>query len=196
MRKFKTCRMRTLPFRLLVLVASALLFTAAFTPRADAFVVSYFNFEDSNAVTLLVDPTPDFFAPNVIGGDEAATGNPGGGLESSTTILTFGGNTPFVSAGTTINRTLNDSDTADPGFAIAYNKIQSGNATISFTVNLEFFAGYSLSFATNNNGNGYANVTLSWVGAASGSLTQAIPPSSGETITFPLGGGTLPASLN
>jgi len=82
------------------------LLTAAFVPRAYAFVVSYFNFEDSIAPTPgnpgTIDLTPDFFAPNVIGGDEAATGNPGGGLESSTTILAFGGNTPFVSARTTI----------------------------------------------------------------------------------------------
>ena len=46
MRKFKTCRPRTLPFRLLLIVAGALLLMAAFAPRANADVIAYYNFED------------------------------------------------------------------------------------------------------------------------------------------------------
>ena len=40
MRKFKTCSPRSLPFRLLVIVAGALLLLAAFAPRANADVTS------------------------------------------------------------------------------------------------------------------------------------------------------------
>ena len=41
MRKFKTRR----PFRLLFVLAGALMLLAAFTPRANADLIAYFNFE-------------------------------------------------------------------------------------------------------------------------------------------------------
>jgi len=189
MRKFKTCRPRALPFRLLVPVASALLFTAAFTPRVDAFVVSYFNFEDPGTLPGPVDRTPDKTANDP--GDEGIAGNPGGGIEPSTTNLTITtasgvglGTTP----GLTDNRTTNDADivVGNPGSAMFFNDSAKGDATISFTVNLEFYAGLSLSFANNSNGNGYRNVTLSWSGAVTGSLpTQTV---SSGIITFNLAG--------
>ena len=191
MRKFKTCRPRALPFRLLVPVASALLFTAAFTPRVDAFVVSYFNFEDTppgpGAPPGPVDVTPD--KTLAAGGD-----NSGGGIEPTTTNLTI---TPGsgvglgTTTGLTDNRTTNDADivVGNPGSAMFLNDSAKGSTTISFTVNLEFYAGLSLSFANNSNGNGYRNVTLSWSGAVTGSLpTQTV---SSGIITF-----NLPTSLN
>ena len=45
MRKFKTCRTRSLPFRLLLVLAGALLLLAAFAPRANADLIVYYNFE-------------------------------------------------------------------------------------------------------------------------------------------------------
>lgn len=47
MRKFKTRRPRTLPFTPLLIVAGALLLTAALAPRANAAVIAYFNWEDA-----------------------------------------------------------------------------------------------------------------------------------------------------
>ena len=52
MRKFKTCRPRTLPFRLLLVVAGALLLLAAFAPSAKADLIAYFNFEGPRDATL------------------------------------------------------------------------------------------------------------------------------------------------
>jgi hypothetical protein len=45
MRKFKTCSRRSLPFRLLVILAGALLLLAAFTPCANADLLRFYDFE-------------------------------------------------------------------------------------------------------------------------------------------------------
>jgi hypothetical protein len=45
MRKFKKCRPRNLTFRLLLVVAGALLLLAALAPRANADLIAYYNFE-------------------------------------------------------------------------------------------------------------------------------------------------------
>ena len=45
MRKFKTCPPRNLPFRLLVILAGALLLLAAFAPRANAALLRFYDFE-------------------------------------------------------------------------------------------------------------------------------------------------------
>ena len=45
MRKFKPRQPRSLPFRLLVILASALLLMAAFAPCANAALIRYYNFE-------------------------------------------------------------------------------------------------------------------------------------------------------
>jgi hypothetical protein len=168
---------------LFLAVAGAFFLTAAFIPRADAFVVSYFNFEDSGAIgSGIIDLVPDKTVA-------AGGNNAGGGIEPSTTNLTI--TTPGlqdVAAGLLINRTTSppDQDTANPGLALNLSRSSRGSATISFSVNLQFYAGLSLSFATNNNGNGYANVTLSSTGAVVGTVgTQAMPLGSG-IVTFAL----------
>ena len=72
------------------------------------------------------------------------------------------------------------------------SRTTSGQTTISFTVNLQFYAGLSLSFATNNNGNGYDTVRLSSTGAV-------VNPNIG-TQTMALGEGivtfALPSTYN
>ena len=202
MRKFKTCRPRALPFRLLVLAASALLFTAAFTPRADAqtnppgsTVVAYFNFDNPHTGPAIVDKTPDLI-PGVtqVGGSGIVGDNPGGGHEMTVTDLTISGNPTLVDAPQLANnRTTgdNDPDAALPaGSAIGVRRTASNPSfTISFGVNTQFYAGLSLSFAVNNAGNGYHNVQLSWTGADTGSLP--VQTNTTGTITF-----TLPPSVN
>ena len=196
MRKFKTRRSRALPFRLLLILAGALLLTAAFVPRADAFVVSYFNFEDTGTLPGPVDRTPDKTANDP--GDEGIAGNPGGGIEPSTTNLTITP-APMVGLGTTPgltdNRTTNDADivVGNPGSAMFLNDSAKGDTTISFTVNLEFWAGLSLSFANNSNGNGFRNVDLSWTVAGMPLKDGSLPTMtvSSGIITF-----NLPTNLN
>jgi hypothetical protein len=170
---------------LFVAVAGALLFTAAFVPRADAIVVSYFNFEDSNVPPppgLHVDLTPDKTV--AAGGDNA-----GGGVEPSTSNLTINpGSADFnVSVGVAANVTTNPADQDANNFGINFNKTKGATATISFSVNTEFFANYSLSYATNNNGNGFQTVNLSFTDANGfHSITQANPQTPAGTVTFNL----------
>ena len=57
MRKFKPRRPRALPFRLLVIVAGAFALLAAFAPRANAALITYFNFEGPATQGFPVDMT-------------------------------------------------------------------------------------------------------------------------------------------
>jgi hypothetical protein len=168
---------------LFVAVAGAFLLTAAFVPRADAIVISYFNFEDSNNVPppgVHIDLTPDKTV--AAGGDNA-----GGGVEPSTsnlTIVTTANDN--VSVGVAANVTTNPADQDANNFGVNFNKTKNNPTTISFSVNTEFFANYSLSYATNNNGNGYQTVNLSFTGGPVGGITQTNPQSPGTTVTFNL----------
>jgi hypothetical protein len=176
---------RSRPLRsLLFATAAAFVLTGFIVPKADAVIVSYFNFEDSTTTTI--DLTPDKTV--AAGGD-----NPGGGVESSTSDLTIlnGAALQASTPGLLLNRTPGDNDTANPGFAVNLSRSSKSDATISFTVNLEFYKNLSLSFATNNNGNGYANVQLTWtiMGGGSGSLpVQAMPTAGTQIVTFDLTG--------
>jgi hypothetical protein len=147
-------------------IAGGLLLTAALVPRADAFVVSYFNFEDPPPgpgglpLTSPVDVTPDFAFATVA----QPVPNPGGGLEASTSNLALAGNNTLdQSTGLLVNRTAGDADTANPGFGAGVRRTGSNPSfTISFSVNTQFWSGLSLSFAYDNAGNGYRNVSLSY----------------------------------
>jgi hypothetical protein len=177
---------RSRPFRsLLFTTTAAFVLTGFIIPKADAVIVSYFNFEDSPTMGSPVDLTPDKTV--AAGGD-----NPGGGVEPSTTNLTIT-NTGALQASTSgllLNRTPGDNDTANPGLAVNLSRSSKADATISFSVNLEFYKNLSLSFATNNNGNGYGNVQLSWTfSGGGGSLpVQAMPTAGTQIVTFDLTG--------
>ncbi len=182
-------RGRSRPFRsLLVAVAGALIFMGFMVPRVDAFVVSYFNFEDAPTTGSPVDLTPDKTAA-------AGGNNAGGGIEVTTTNLTIVDTGGLVAStpGLLANRTTSpaDQDTADPGLAVNLSRSSKSDASISFGVNLQFYQGLSLSFATNNNGNGYGDVTLSWSGAVSGSLPTVAMPTGAGIVTFDLTGTNL-----
>ncbi len=160
-------RGRARPFRsLLVATAGALALTGFIVPRADATVISYFNFEDGIITTrppsITLDLTPDKTVNDP--GDEGVAGNPGGGVEPSTSNLTIGGTTDFmaVTPGLSINATTNDSDTPS-NFALAFSRSSLNNgAFIQFSVNTTFWANMSLSFGYSNNGNGFGTVVASY----------------------------------
>src|SRR5713226_1845662 len=86
-------RERSRPFRsLLVATAASLVLTGFIVPRADATVISYFNFEESTVVdhppSSVVDLTPDFRFSDPSDGNT----NLGGGMEPLTSNLTIGNN--------------------------------------------------------------------------------------------------------
>src|SRR5260370_5912557 len=92
-------RERSRPFRsLLVAVAGSLILTGFIVPRADATVISYFNFEDGIITTrppsITLDLTPDKTVTDP--GDERVAGNPGRGVEPTTSNLTIGGTTELM----------------------------------------------------------------------------------------------------
>ena len=158
MRTFKTCRPRGLPFRLFIVLAGALLFTAALVPRANAqFVgtVVYFNFEDSTIVPQFIDTAADVIPPL---GD-----NPGGGIQNST--LTIVGANALVVPGLMENRTAGDIDhPLTNGFGLNMNHTSSHDgATLSFHADTTNLTQLSLSFGVNNQGNGYEHVELSYI---------------------------------
>jgi hypothetical protein len=152
MRKFKTRRPRALWFRSLLVVTSALLLMTAFAPKANAIVLIYFNFEDAT-IGGPFDPESDDVPPL---GD-----NPGGGVQHST--ITTNLITTGAIAGTLINRTPGDIDTADPGLALGMRTTPADNGHwIQFSFNGTPFSSMSLSFAINTQGNGFDHVQLSY----------------------------------
>jgi len=169
-------------------IIGALVLTG-FIPRADAIVISYFNFEHGTVApfTFAPEKTPPVTPPG--------NSNTGGGVEPSTSNLVFGGDNlthfSIVSPGVASNVTTNPPDQDANNFAVNFNSTKGTTMTITFSVNTEFFAGYSLSYATNNNGNGYQTVTLTFTDAnGAHSITQANPQTPAGTVVFNLTGFT------
>jgi PEP-CTERM motif-containing protein len=153
MRKFKTRRPRALSFRSLLVVAGVFLLTAALAPKANAQnVLIYFNFEDAT-IGGPFDPAAD-----VVGAPDF---NPGGGLQAST--LTTNLVTTGAVAGTLLNRTAGDIDTANPGVAMGMRTTTGDNGHyVQFGFNATLFSNMSLNFAVDTSGNGFNSVQLSY----------------------------------
>jgi hypothetical protein len=160
MRTFRTCRPRGLPFRLFIVLAGALLLTAALVPRANAQfrgTIVYFNFEDSTIVPQFLDTAAD-----VTGAPDF---NPGGGIEMSTLTVTDSANAVHVFTGLMENRTAGDIDhPLTNGFGLVLNHTMANEgASISFHADTTNLTQMSLSFGVNNQGNGYSFVTASYM---------------------------------
>jgi hypothetical protein len=164
---------------LFLALAGALLLTAALVPRANAEVIVYFNFEHP--------PPGDWDHDSA---DQPA--NPGGGIQSSTLTLTTTADDSSA-GGLLLNRTALDSDPAPPvppnfnGQALLLNDTKNTTAELCFDVDTTFLANLSLSFASDNNGNGYRNVQLSYTSASDGTVivgSQTMPLMGTAIITF------------
>jgi hypothetical protein len=181
MRKFnKFWPVRSRVFRSLLVVAGVFLLTAALAPKANATVLVYFNFEDAT-IGGPFDPVADVIPAN--GGD-----NPGGGLvltNITTNLLVTGAVAGFLD-----NRTLLDSDTANPGVALGMRTTPSDNGHyIQFAFDATFFASMSLSFAINTQGNGFDHVQVAYSIDGGGTFTNVgvpvfIPSSGVQLITL------------
>ena len=167
-------------------VTSALLLTAAFVPQANAQqTIVYFNFEDTPDTfgrdTRFDNYSDQTFALPLFGEDA----NAGGGDQFSILSLSTTG-TPIVTTagGLLLNRTAGDQDPADPvppsfnGQALLFTSTKGSTATLSFTVDTTFLKDLSLSFATDNNGNGYGFVELKFTvtGANAGTYSAGNQP--------------------
>ena len=176
MRKFKQFwPVRSRAFRSLLLVAGVFILTAALAPKANAQnVLIYFNFEDAT-IGGPFDPAAD-----VVGAPDF---NPGGGIQMST--LTTNLVTTGATAGTLLNRTAGDIDTADPGLAMGMRTTTADNGHwIQFGVNATLFSNMSLSFAINTAGNGFDHFQLSYSTDGGTTFTNV-----GVPVFIPSGGG-------
>jgi hypothetical protein len=169
--RFRTCR------SLCAAGAAALLLAGGLVPRADAVLVTYFNFEDS-FLGGPVDTTSD--AP---------------GVQSSTLTIDFGGTIPPpVSVGglTGMNSNIAPGDT-DPNrlaMGFEFTKDVAPAVDITFSVNTIGLTNLSLSFAINNTGNGFTTATFSYsldgttFTTVGGPVTLPPPPGSTQIVTF------------
>jgi hypothetical protein len=158
MRKFKKFRpnasaapvesrqrsMRPRTFRsLLVALAGVLLLMAAVAPSANATLLMYFNF---NETTL--DGPPDFNSDPL-------------GLQAS--MITTNYNPAHMDAQEGLVENLAPGDTESPNLDLALRRSSlNEGAWFQFAVDAFFFQDMSLSFAIDNNGNGFEFVTLSF----------------------------------
>ena len=149
MRKFKRFRPRTLPFRLLVIAAGALMLMTAFAPRANAQIVAYFNFEDG-----VNGAAPDF------------TSEVDQGIGIASTITTnYNAANMFTEANFTAGENRVSSDVDNPPFGLHSLELvrTSPNNGSHFDIPLFTPAGIeniTLSFAYLNHGNGFTTATF------------------------------------
>ena len=147
MRKLKRRHPRSLPSRLVLIVAGALMLVAAFAPRANAQLIAYFNFEG--------EPTPPY--PVNMMSDVPP------GFVSTTLITNYV--TPNISAGPGIplNVAPGDMDPNNTSLGLRRSSLNNGRFfDIQLFTAQGFFQNMTLSFATNGNGNGFESVQLSY----------------------------------
>jgi len=188
MRKFKTRRLRRLPFRSLLIVAGALMLVAALTPRANADVIAYFNFEDGT-----VGGAPDFTSDVIFAPDF----NPGGGVVLTTMTTNYNVADMRGAPGLLLNRTAVDIDNANPGVGLGLSRTSPNNgAHFDFTLTPNtaavVFTNMTLSFAIQSAGNGFTTATVQISTNGGGTFTTVfvsalIPPNTLTLISTALG---------
>jgi hypothetical protein len=165
-------------------VAAAFLAVGALVPKADAELVAYFNFED----TILGNPIV------------TTNSQPPAAQFSVLTVSAPGTTMPTSVPGLTgMNSNIAPGDPAPNlhalGFTFTPNVAPS--ADLTFSVSTLGCTNLSLSFAINNNGNGFSTATFQYrIGAAgsfttAGSVTLPPPPGGTQIVTF-----NYPAAVN
>jgi len=150
MRKFKTCRPRALPFRLLLILAGALLLAAALAPSTKADVIAYFNFEDATNGGV-----PDFTSEfdQGLGVNTTMTTNYNAGDMKTVPDFALG-----------LNRLPADMDNPPNGlhsWGLAATGFNNGfHLDIPLFSSQGFFQDMTVTFAYNCAGNGFNLVTL------------------------------------
>ena len=166
-RKFKTCRPRALPFRLLLVVAGALMLMAAFAPSARADLIAYFNFEDST-----------------LGGPPDFTSDSPPALLGETTVISTSINSDAlitVAPGLALNRWPTDQDPNNLALGLSRSAANSpGNLDIPLQTSQGLFRDMTVSFAINAVGNGYSRATLFYSTDGGVNFTN-----SGNSVTIP-----------
>ena len=180
MRKLKTCRLRSLPFRLLLIVAGTALLMAAFAPRARADLIAYFNFEG---------PAGPPFPVNL--GSQVPPG-----AVNTIIVTNYNANNMSATIGLPENLAPGDPDPNMTGMGLRRSNL---NDPATFSIPLFSAQGIydvtSVSFAIAANGNGFARVAVQMSTNGGGTFTtisgpQPIPNGPGVVLTFAIAPGT------
>ena len=167
-------------------MAAALLLAAALAPRANATLIVYFNFEDQA-------PGDPFTAGTFDGVADTIAADGFGGIQNS--LLTmhnydtagFGSGPALAIAGT--NRAPGDTDQTNNSALVMNGTSKNNNAFLQFSVNTIGLTQLSLSFAVDNNGNGFNTATLQYsttpAGVYSPVATFTITTGSNQLLTSP-----------
>jgi hypothetical protein len=188
MRKFKRRQPRGLPFRLLVILAGALLLLAAFAPCANAQgLLRFYDFDG-------IPPTP----PYPVNLDSHKPALEQGPAFVLTLTNTNGDPFPFPRTSAEVGLNLN----VPPGAGANLNSLGIHRSGVSnLNINMPFFSATgiydvtSISFAVAANGNGYANVQLNISRNGGTTFTTlsgpiAVPNGPGTILSFTVPSGT------
>jgi hypothetical protein len=156
MRKFKTCSSRSLPFRLLMIVAGALMLLAAFAPSANADCPACIRFYDFEAPGGIV--TPGSHPPALEQGD----------TPPFTILYQNNDGTPYTVANLSAESDPTVGNTNLPAGAnpnvVSLGIHRSGQANLNLVMTFTSPTGVydiqSVSFASRGSGNGFQNVQL------------------------------------
>jgi hypothetical protein len=163
--------MRSRTFRSLFgAFAGAFLIGGALVPSADAVLVAYFNFEDTTLGTQF----------------NTATSQPPGPTGIVLTVTTTPP-TPSPTSTQGVAANVAPGDLAPNLHGAGFVTTTGGTATLKFTVNTMGLTNLSLSFAVNNNGNGFNLATFSYQVDAGPTMfagTQPIPNGAKNIVTF------------
>jgi hypothetical protein len=158
MRKLKTCSRRSLPFRLLVILAGALLLLAAFAPRANADCPACIRFYDFEGPTI-----------NVVNQGSHQPALEQGDAPPRAVLFQNDDGTPYTNANLSANTGAILGNTNLPPGAITPNTTSlglhsSGQAHLNLVMTFPSVAGIyniqSISFASRGSGNGFQNVQM------------------------------------
>src|SRR4051812_30220799 len=156
MRKFKTCSSRSLPFRLLMIVAGALLLLAAFAPSAKADCPACIRFYDFEAPGTIV--TPGSHAPALEQGD----------VPPRTLLYQNNDGTPYPILNLSAESAPTVGNTNKPAGSlpnvVSLGIHRSGLANLNLVMTFPSTTGIyniqSVSFASAGSGSGFQNVQL------------------------------------
>jgi hypothetical protein len=156
-----------------------LILTGGIVPRADAVLVTYFNFEDS-----------------FLGGPVDTASDQPPGAQASTLMVDFGGTIPppvSVDGLTGANSNIAPGD-ADPNLlamGFHFTKDVAPAVDITFNVNTLGLTNLSLSFAIDNTGNGFTTATFQYstdgttfITPVGGMVTLPPPPGATQIVAF------------
>ena len=147
---------------LFLALTGALILMAFIAPRANATLIVYFNFEDQAPPPS----SPPPFNPGFDGVADTIAADGFGGQQNSLltmngyTITDFGTGPALAIAGT--NRAPGDTDQTNNSALVMNRTSKNNGAYLQFNVNTINLQDLSLSFAVDNNGNGFNHAQLSY----------------------------------